>query len=68
MTATLTTRDLPDGWFEVVIDCPHGTTTGTSKGVDGELFDAALSLLVRSHEVEERCGCALHIRAEQATS
>lgn len=57
-----------DGWTEVVIDCPHGTTTGLAKGRRGDLFDVTVSLLVRRHEAEERCGCALRIRAEQATS
>ena len=68
MTAALTTRGLPDGLIEVEIDCPHGTTTAQAKGRHGDLFDVTVSLLVRRHEAEERCGCALRIRAEQAMS
>lgn len=68
VTAALTTRDLPDGWTEVVVHCPHGTTTGMAKGKRGDLFAVTVELLVRRHEVEERCGCALRIQAEEARS
>ncbi len=68
MTAALTTRDLPDGWTEVVIDCAHGVTTGMAKGRRGDLFEVTVELLIRRHEAEEGCGCALRIRAEGARS
>ncbi len=68
MTAALTTRQRSDGWVEVVVDCPHGTTTGLSKGERPDLFRVTVDLLVRRHEAEERCGCALRISAEGARS
>jgi hypothetical protein len=68
MTAALTTRGLPDGWIEVVIDCPHGTTTGLAKGERPDLFRVTVQVLVSRHQTEERCGCALRIRTEQAMS
>ena len=66
----LTTRELPDGRTEIVIDCAHFTTTALATGRRSDkLFNLAVQILVRSHEAEERCGCALRIRAEQqATS
>jgi len=68
VTAALTTRQRSDGWVEVVVDCPHGTTTGLSKGERPDLFRVTVRLLVSRHQAEEKCGCALRISAEGARS
>lgn len=63
--ATMTTERLRIDGVEVeriIVDCPHGTTTGDL--VNGHLpgapdHDALARILARRHETEERCGCAL---------
>lgn len=68
-TATVTTRQALLGGLdveEIVVDCPHGTTTGQlvnghKPGAPGR--DELVALLAGRHEVEEGCGCALPLLA-----
>jgi hypothetical protein len=60
MTASVEMRAGPlPGWREVVVDCPHGTTTVSVGGADVLALEQVIGLALGRHEDEEGCGCAL---------
>ena len=61
--ATLTERPGPvPGTIEVILDCPHATTTGVLVNADDSVRVLSVALIAERHERDERCGCALSLR------
>lgn len=65
--ATLVERPGPiPGVIELVIDCDHGTTYGYLVNATERVRALSVDLLAERHEWEERCGCAVSLRVQEA--
>jgi hypothetical protein len=69
MSATLKKHPIPgvDRAARVVVDCPHGTTSGVLIDGAGLGEDTLIGVIVAKHFSAEGCECTAELRAKYKT-